>query len=91
MRRQERRKSLLVKRSVKVGKKTSLSLEDAFWNALKEIAAAQGTSVRHLIATIDSERRKGHRTNLSSAVRLFVLDCYRSRCRPDTEQHKPQP
>jgi predicted DNA-binding ribbon-helix-helix protein len=91
MRRQERRKSLLVKRSVKVGKKTSLSLEDAFWNALKDIAASQGTSVTRLIAALDNERRERLHANLSSAVRLFILDYYRSRCRPDTAQHKPQP
>jgi predicted DNA-binding ribbon-helix-helix protein len=78
-----RRESLVIKRSVKVsGLQTSVALEDAFWIALKNIAAAQGTSVRHLIATIDNERRKGHHSNLSSAIRLFVLDCYRSRMRP---------
>jgi predicted DNA-binding ribbon-helix-helix protein len=81
-----RRKSLVVKRSVNVGghKKTSVALEDAFWNALKGIAASQGTSVKYLLETIDSERRERLHTNLSSAVRLFVLDYYQSRCRPDT-------
>jgi predicted DNA-binding ribbon-helix-helix protein len=75
-----RGKSLVVKRSFKVGAhKTSLGLEDAFWAALKEIAAARRTPVSHLVATIDSERRKRHHTNLSSALRLFVLDYYRSR------------
>jgi predicted DNA-binding ribbon-helix-helix protein len=53
---------------------TSVHLEDAFWVALKEIAAAQGTPVGRLVATIDSERQHA---NLSSAVRLFVLDYYR--------------
>ena len=79
-----RHKSLVVKRSVKVGNKiTSLALEDAFWNALKDIAASQGTSVSRLLEAIDSERRERLHANLSSAVRLFVLDYYSSRCRPE--------
>jgi predicted DNA-binding ribbon-helix-helix protein len=57
-----------------------MSLEDAFWNALQDIAASQGTSVRRLVEAIDSERRERLHANLSSAVRLFVLDYYRSRC-----------
>ena len=86
-----RRKSLVVKRSVKVGNEiTSLALEDAFWNALQDIAASQRTSLSRLLEAIDSERRERLHANLSSAVRLFVLDYYRSRCRPDTAQHKPQ-
>jgi predicted DNA-binding ribbon-helix-helix protein len=59
-------------------------MEDAFWTAFKEIAAAQRTSVSHLIATIESERHERHHTNLSSAIRLFVLDYYRSRMRHRT-------
>ena len=78
------RKSLVVKRTVRIGEqKTSVTLEDAFWNALKGIAASQETSVKRLVETIDSERRERLHINLSSAVRLFVLDYYRSRCRPD--------
>jgi predicted DNA-binding ribbon-helix-helix protein len=57
-------------------------MEDAFWDAFKEIAAAQRTTIGRLIATIDSERRKGYGTNLSSAIRLFILDYYRSRMQP---------
>jgi predicted DNA-binding ribbon-helix-helix protein len=56
------------------GRETSLGLEDAFWNAPKEIAAAQNTSTSQLILKID-RAREGN--NLSSAVRLFVLDYYR--------------
>jgi predicted DNA-binding ribbon-helix-helix protein len=79
-----RGKSQVLKRSVHLdGHKTSVSLEDAFWNGLKEIAAAQGTLMAQLIATIDSERRKGNHTNLSSAIRLYVLAFYRSRCGPE--------
>jgi predicted DNA-binding ribbon-helix-helix protein len=68
-------KSLIVKRSIVVsGHKTSVSLEDAFWNALKEIAKARNVTLSELVATIDSER---HHENLSSTIRLFVLDVYR--------------
>ncbi len=59
------------KRSVTIaGHKTSLSLEEAFWRALKEIASADGTSLNALIENIDRERGG----NLSSAVRVFVLE-----------------
>jgi predicted DNA-binding ribbon-helix-helix protein len=69
--------SLVIKRSIMIaGHKTSVSLEDAFWQALKEIAAARRVSLTELIAAIDGGRRDG---NLSSAIRLFVLDHYRGR------------
>ena len=72
--------SLVIKRSVFFGGfKTSVHLEDAFWVALQEIAAAQGTRASQLVAAIDKERRERQYPNLSSAVRLFVLDYYRSR------------
>jgi predicted DNA-binding ribbon-helix-helix protein len=72
--------SLVIKRSVFFGGfKTSVHLEDAFWVALKEIAAAQGTRASQLVAAIDKERRERQYPNLSSAVRLFVLDHYRCR------------
>jgi predicted DNA-binding ribbon-helix-helix protein len=68
-------KSSVVKRSIVVaGHKTSVSLEDAFWKLLKEIAAGRGMTLSDLVAVIDSERQHG---NLSSAIRLFVLDFYR--------------
>ena len=69
-------KSPVVKRSIVIaGHKTSVSLEDAFWTALKEIAAGRDMTLSDLVATIDSERQHG---NLSSAIRLFVLDFYRN-------------
>jgi predicted DNA-binding ribbon-helix-helix protein len=52
-------------------------LERAFWTALHEIAAAQGITRAQLIATIDSQRHDRQQANLSSAIRLFVLDYYR--------------
>jgi predicted DNA-binding ribbon-helix-helix protein len=78
-----RGKSLVRKRNIKLdGHKTSVTMEDTFWDAFKEIAAAQGTSVNRLIATIDHERHERPGTNLSSAIRLFIIDYYRSRMRP---------
>jgi predicted DNA-binding ribbon-helix-helix protein len=69
-------KSPVVKRSIVIaGHKTSVSLEDAFWTGLKDIAAGRGMTLSDLVATIDTERQHG---NLSSAIRLFVLDFYRS-------------
>ena len=69
-------KSLVVKRSVMIdGHKTSVSLEDAFWNDLKEIAHYQRVTVSKLLENIDKERRQG---NLSSAIRLFVFDQVRT-------------
>jgi len=64
-------KSSIVKRSVIIdGHKTSVSLEDAFWSDLREIARAQETTLSNLLAKIDETRQHG---NLCSAIRLFVL------------------
>ena len=69
-------KSPVVKRSIVLaGHKTSVSLEDAFWMGLKEIAGKRVMSLSDLVGTIDSQRQQG---NLSSALRLFVLEFYRS-------------
>jgi len=68
-------KSPVVKRSIVIaGHKTSVSLEDAFWSGLKEIASKRDLTLSDLVATIDQDRQHG---NLSSAIRLFVLDFYR--------------
>ena len=67
--------SAVIKHSIVIaGHKTSVSLEDAFWQGLKEIAAARRLSLTELVAAIDGGRGGG---NLSSAIRLFVLDYYR--------------
>jgi predicted DNA-binding ribbon-helix-helix protein len=69
-------KSPVVKRSIVItGHKTSVSLEDAFWTGLKDIAASRNITLSELVASIDADRRQG---NLSSAIRLFVLDHYRA-------------
>ena len=59
------------KRSLSIrGHRTSLSVEDEFWDVLSQIAGERGQSVAGLITEIDRTRRSG----LSSAVRLFVLE-----------------
>jgi len=66
-----RLKSPILKRAVDIGfRKSSVSLEDSYWSALKEIAAAQSVSVSRLVTKIDSKRQYA---NLSSAIRLFIL------------------
>ena len=80
--------SPVVKRSIMVaGHKTSVSLEDAFWKGLKEIAVSRSTTLSDLIGVIDNERRRG---NLSSAIRLFVLDYYRTRDQPKKPPREPK-
>ena len=70
-------KSLIAKRSVLLaGHKTSISLEDEFWNALKKIANDRHVTMSELISDIDKQRQHG---NFSSALRLFVLDYYRGK------------
>jgi predicted DNA-binding ribbon-helix-helix protein len=69
-------KSLIVKRSVVIaGHKTSVSLEAPFWKALKEIAASRNMPLSNLVASVDREREHA---NLSSAIRLFVLEFCRT-------------
>jgi predicted DNA-binding ribbon-helix-helix protein len=61
----------IAKRSLLIdGHRTSVSLEDAFWRRLRAIAKERGLSVNRLVAEIDRDRDG----NLSSAIRLFVLD-----------------
>jgi predicted DNA-binding ribbon-helix-helix protein len=68
--------SAVLKRSIVVaGHKTSVSLEDAFWDGLKEIGGERRMTLSELVAAIDAQRQHG---NLSSAIRLFVLDFYRT-------------
>ena len=65
----------LRKRSVTIaGHATSLSLEEEFWRDLREVARGRGVSLNALVASIDVTRHG----NLSSALRLFVRECYRS-------------
>jgi len=69
-------KSFVIKRAIVIaGRNTSISLEDAFWSGLKEIASNRGLTISALVASIDSDRTNA---NLSSAIRLFVLNHYRA-------------
>jgi predicted DNA-binding ribbon-helix-helix protein len=80
-------KSLIVKRSIVLaGHKTSVSLEDAFWQALKEIARARNTTLSEIVAAIDDKQRQG---NLSSSIRLFVLEYYCRQLNPVGTAHAP--
>jgi predicted DNA-binding ribbon-helix-helix protein len=68
--------SAVVKRSIVIaGHKTSVSLEDAFWRSLKEIGKNHRMTLSKLVADIDDRRQHG---NLSSSIRLFVLDHFRA-------------
>jgi predicted DNA-binding ribbon-helix-helix protein len=69
-------KSPVLKRSVIIaGHKTSVSLEDAFWTSLKEIAVGRRKKLSDLVGEINTQRNQG---NLSSSIRLFVLGHYRA-------------
>ncbi|WP_398470199.1 ribbon-helix-helix domain-containing protein [Tardiphaga sp.] len=68
-------KSPVAKRSINLrGHKTSVSLEEAFWSGLKEIADGRGMTLSELVNEVD--RQRAHK-NLSSAIRLSVLAHYR--------------
>ncbi len=67
----------VIKRSVMIaGHRTSVSLEQPFWDALREIAEERNSSIAGLVAEIDAQRGD---SNLSSAIRLFVLAYFRSK------------
>ena len=57
------------------GRKTSVSLEDPFWSDLKRIAHAKRVTLSELVAQIDGARKQ---SNLSSAIRLFVLEHFQN-------------
>lgn len=62
------------KRSLTIdGHRTSISIEDEFWQALKDIALLQGTSLIEVVKKIDNSRKGG----LSSAIRIFVFNYYK--------------
>ena len=70
------------KRSLTIARhRTSVTLEDAFWDALGEIARAEGKSVAALVGEIDQSRVAGaaKQQSLSAAIRLFVLERTRGR------------
>jgi len=68
--------SAVKKRSVDVsGRKTSVSLENEFWEALRDIAQSQQMPLSAMLAAIKDKYRQN---NLSSAIRIFVLNHYRT-------------
>jgi predicted DNA-binding ribbon-helix-helix protein len=70
-------KSAIVKRSIVInGHKTSVSLEDAFWSSLKNIAHTEGVPLSKMVTEIDRTRERG---NLSCAIRLFILEQVRTK------------
>ena len=69
-------RSIVKKYTVTVqGRKTSIALEGAFWENLREIASLQLTTVTNLVREIDAKRENA---NLSSAIRVFVFNYYRN-------------
>ena len=77
MKSRKRTKPPIWKRSITiVGRRTSISLEDQFWEALKEIAKERGMTLKDLVAAIEADRHTG---GLSSAIRVFVLEHYGAR------------
>jgi|SRR6478609_2383802 predicted DNA-binding ribbon-helix-helix protein len=81
-------KSSVIKHSIVLnGHKTSISLEDQFWDGLREIAAGGNISVSELVETIDRDRVTH---NLSSAIRVYVLAHFRARTgRPELPADHP--
>jgi predicted DNA-binding ribbon-helix-helix protein len=75
-----------VKQSVSInGHHTSVSIEGAFWKALKEIAVTQNISANALISKIDSEREVA---NLSSAIRVYVVEHYLLAANASADPHR---
>ena len=75
--------SLISKRTIKIGgRRSSISVEDAFWDALKHIAADEGIPVYELVSRIDMKRNLDREAgNLSSTLRVFVLEYYRTKAK----------
>ena len=80
-------KSTIIKRSVVINRhKTSISIEDQFWAALKSIAAERNLTFSELVSMVHGNRESG---NLSSALRVFVLSQYRRQRVPEDSLQKP--
>jgi predicted DNA-binding ribbon-helix-helix protein len=79
-------RSVVIKRSILLnGRKTSVSLENEFWDALHEIAEHENVAVSALVEKIDKVRTN---INLSSAIRVFVLNHYRPINRAEARQNR---
>jgi len=81
-------KSTVVKRSIVVGgHKTSVSLEEPFWTSMKEISQQLRVTLSELVSEIDTNRQQ---SNLSSAIRLFVLDHFKGLAAGPTGESRPR-
>ena len=81
-------KSSVVKRSIVVGgHKTSVSLEESFWSGMKEISGARRMTLSQLVSEIDANRTQ---SNLSSAIRQFVLDHFKGRAVAPIGEFRPR-
>ena len=77
----------MTKRTIYIaGQKTTVSVEDAFWTGFKAIASERDLTPSELVTSINADRQH---TNLSSAIRLFVLDHYRSRTGATADVPRP--
>ena len=86
---QDNAKSAVTKRSVVIGgHKTSVSLEEPFWSEVRSIANAEQITVSSLLRRIDRERSNA---NLSSAIRVYVLEHVRDRANGLHPKHEMQP
>jgi predicted DNA-binding ribbon-helix-helix protein len=82
----KRRKSSLRRHSISIdGRPTSVSLEDEFWDGLKESAIARNIKLYTLVTKIDSKRQNA---NLSSAIRLFVLGFYQAQIKLSAQRRR---
>ena len=73
--------STLVNRNVTVaGRRTSLRLEPAMWDALEEVARREGTTVHRLCTLVEARRRE---SSLTAAIRVFILGYYRAAATED--------
>ena len=90
----DRRRKLPIKSSVGKhsiivnGRDSSVSIEGAFWNALKEIAVAQNITAAALVSKIDSERER-EAANLSSDIRVYLIEYYRLAAKANADPQRP--
>ncbi len=79
---------LVTKRSLSIaGHRTSISLEDPFWEGAKALAASRALTLTQLVKEIDAQRGAA---NLSSALRVAVLDYYRQGTHQTAPQDSPK-
>ena len=79
--------STVIKRSIVINRhKTSISIEDTFWVSLKDIARERGITLSELVGTIDEARGGG--SNLSSAIRVYILEHYRQHLETIAKNHQ---